>query len=194
MITMTHVIVGLGNPGKEYGETRHNAGRIAVERWRRARGWPDWRRDDKLVALVSEGRVGQEKVLLLLPETMMNNSGRSLKTLVRNRAQAARLLVVHDDLDLPLGSFKLSWNRGAGGHRGLESIIRQIKTREFNRIRIGISPKKKPSGEKTVLAHILGRWKPAERKIIDRLGKKIAAAAETLISEGRARAMNIFNS
>lgn len=173
----------MGNPGEEYKNTRHNAGRIVLERVRRVFDLADWEEDKKLKAL----RSGDKKLLLLLPETMMNNSGKSLLSLIRSKKAAAKLIVIHDDLDLPVGAFKISWNRGSGGHRGLDSIIRQIKTREFIRIRLGIG-KKQP-----ILKHILGDFKPAELKTVQSLGKKAAAAIEMVVSEGKEKAMTFFN-
>ena len=123
----------------------------------------------------------------------MNNSGKSLATLIKNKKQASRLVVVHDDLDLPLGKMKISWNRGSGGHRGLDSIIRQIKTQEFARIRIGISPKKKPATAALVLKHILGKFTPAELKIIKNLSKMAAGAIELITQVGLGQAMTLYN-
>src|SRR3989344_1787904 len=121
---MKYLIVGLGNPGEEYEATRHNAGRLAVKVIRKQFEFPDWVPDKKTLALKSEGKYEEKVVTLLLPETMMNRSGKSLASLVKNVGDARRLLIVHDDLDLPLGRFKLSFDRGSGGHRGLESIIK----------------------------------------------------------------------
>lgn len=193
---MAYLIVGLGNPGEKYEDTRHNAGRMLVQA---LAGDVEWQHDKKLNALRATGEIGGKKVIYLLPETMMNNSGKSLATLVKTKKAAADLIVIHDELDLPLGSLKLSWDRGTGGHRGLDSIVRQIKTREFLRIRVGIAPvtaggkTKKPSGEAAVLKHILGEFKPAERKVVMGWQKKIASALETMISESREKAMTLYN-
>ncbi|MCC6290499.1 aminoacyl-tRNA hydrolase [Candidatus Nomurabacteria bacterium] len=180
---MPHLIVGLGNPGEEYKNTRHNAGRIVLERVRQILELADWKTDKKWKALKS----GDKSLLFLLPETMMNNSGKSLVGLIKNKKSAAKLIVVHDDLDLPTGILRISWNRGSGGHRGLDSIIKQIKTREFVRIRLGIG-KKQP-----ILKHILGNFKPAELKTVQGLGKKVAAAIELIVEEGKEKAMTLFN-
>src|SRR3989344_7933078 len=111
---MKHLIVGLGNPGEKYEKTRHNAGRMALEYFRKERGLPEWDRDAKRDALVSKGEVGGISVELLLPETFMNNSGSSLKELrqpTTNNQQITNLIVVHDDIDLPIGTLKVSFNR-----------------------------------------------------------------------------------
>ncbi len=168
-------IVGLGNPGKEYAGTRHNAGREAV--------------------LALEG----VKAKLVMPDTFMNKSGDALKPLIKNAKQAEQLVVVHDDLDLPFGSFKISYDKSAGGHRGVESIIRAVKTQAFTRIRIGISPTtpsgklKKPKGEAAVEKHILDKFKPAEIATLKKLHKKINEALICLTTQGRETAMSKFN-
>ncbi|MBI2046504.1 MAG: aminoacyl-tRNA hydrolase [Parcubacteria group bacterium] len=196
---MSYVIVGLGNPGKEYECTRHNTGRIALDYFATAHDFLQWQNDRKTQALISNGTIKKEKLLLLKPETFMNKSGASVKSLITSPKKAAQLIVIHDDLDLPLGTFKIVFGRGSGGHRGIESIIRAIKTKDFIRIRIGIAPTtpsgklKKPKGEKAIIDFIIGAFKPKELEIIKKTSKLIAQAIETLIIEGRAVAMNHFN-
>ncbi len=196
---MSYIIVGLGNPGKEYEGTRHNTGRTAVDFFRTAENFPEWEHNKKLNALVSEKKIGKENVMLLLPETFMNKSGVSVKSLVKNKKQAERLVVVHDELDMPVGSFKISFNRGSGGHRGIESIKRAIKTEAFVRVRIGISPAtpsgklKKPHGEKEVNAFILGHFKPKEEEALRSVIKRVAEALKNIVEEGKERAMNEYN-
>lgn len=129
----------------------------------------------------------------------MNNSGKSVASLVKNKKDAVRLVVIYDDLDLPVGSFKISFNRGSGGHKGLESIVKALKTREFARVRVGISPAtpsgklKKPSGEKAVHDFIIGNFKDKEMEAIKKVSKKAIEAVEALITEGREKAMSEFN-
>lgn len=196
---MSYIIAGLGNPGAEYDDTRHNCGRIMLNFFAKKNDFSEWKEKANLRGLVSEGKVGKEKVVLLLPETFMNKSGESLKTAVKSVKAAERLVVVHDDLDLPLGRIKISFNRGPGGHRGVESIIRALKTEAFIRIKIGISPEtpagklKKPQGEKEVEKHILGKFKPAEQVELKKVSKRVAEALEMLIIEGREKAMGEFN-
>ena len=196
---MKYLIVGLGNPGEEYVATRHNAGRLAVEVIRKQFEFPDWVVDKKNFALKSEGKYEGQTVMLLLPETMMNRSGKSIAALVKSAKDSERLLVIHDDIDLPFGRFKLSFNRGSGGHRGLESIIKTIKTTTFLRVRIGIRPAgkkgtvKKPVGEEAIVKFILGRFRPAEFAAVKRLAKEIGEAAALWLTTGPASAMNKFN-
>ena len=143
---MSHIIVGLGNKGEEYENTRHNVGRIVLEYVRKRRKFEDFDEVNKLKALVSEGKIEKTPVTLLLPETMMNKSGISVKPLVTSIKKASKLIVIYDDLDLPLGRFKISFDRGTGGHRGLESITRHIRTNAYIRVRVGISPARRGGG------------------------------------------------
>ena len=195
-----YIIVGLGNPGEEYEGTRHNTGRIVLEALRKMHDFSEWVAEKKYQALVSEGKIGKEKVILLLPETFMNNSGKSLKNVITSEKKAETLAVVQDDLDLPLGHLKVSFNHGSGGHRGIESIIRAIKTEKFIRIRIGISPStasgklKKPIGGEAVEKHILGKFKKTEEAALKKVSKRAAEAISMVITDGLGIAMGKYNS
>lgn len=195
---MAHIFVGLGNPGDEYKDTRHNTGRMLVEWFGKSLG-AEWKLDKKLNAQVSKVKVGKTAVTLVLPETFMNNSGKSVKPLVTSVKSAEKLVVIYDDLDLPFGANKISFNRSSGGHRGLESIIKNIKTEKFARVRVGISPAtpsgkiKKPHGEDAVTKVILGKFKPDEITALKKLSKKVNEALETLVSGGLEKAMTGFN-
>jgi PTH1 family peptidyl-tRNA hydrolase len=129
----------------------------------------------------------------------MNNSGKSLAPIITSEKKAATLVVLHDDLDLPLGSHKISFGRGSGGHKGVESIIKNIKTRKFIRVRIGISPHtpagkiKKPSDEEQVLDFIIGKIKPKELDEMKKNIKEVMTIVETIVTEGKEKAMNQFN-
>ena len=199
IIVHMHYIVALGNPGEEYKNTRHNVGRIALEEFVKKNKFSDWVPDKKLKSLSSEGKIGKEKVLLVEPETFMNKSGLSLQPIITNKKRAEVLIVIHDDLDLPIGKFKISFNKSSGGHRGVESIIKAIKTEAFTRIRVGISPStpsgklKKPKGEKDVGDFILGEFKKSEVEILKKISQKVAEAIEVIITEGREKAMGEFN-
>ncbi len=200
---MSYIIAGLGNPGQEYENTRHNTGRIVLNYLYKKlpvkKFFSDWREDKKLHTLISEGVFGKEKLTLLMPNNFMNNSGQSLKPLISSKKKAAELIVIHDDLDLPLGSFKISFNKGSGGHRGLESIIKNIKTQEFIRIRVGISPVtpsgklKKPKGEKEVVDFIIKEFKPSELETIKKVSKKILEAVESIFTDGLFKAMSLHH-
>src|SRR3989344_2402952 len=121
---MNYIIVGLGNPGEEYEGTRHNTGRLTLLSAAKIFHLSDWREDKKIKALMSEGKAGKEKVTAILPNTFMNRSGAAAAPLIKNLKQAERVIVIYDDLDLPLGKIKISFNKSAGGHRGLQSIIK----------------------------------------------------------------------
>lgn len=196
---MPYIIVGLGNPGEEYEGTRHNTGRIVLETFRKKNNFSDWSADKKLKALTSDGKVGKEKVLLVEPETFMNNSGKSVAPIIKTKKAAERLIVINDDLDIPLGRMKISFNRGSGGHNGIESIKRAVKTEGFIRLRIGISAStpsgklKKPKGEQAVIDFILGDFKPKEMEILKKVAKKGSEALSTIITEGKEKAMGEFN-
>lgn len=210
-----HIVVGLGNPGEEYAHTRHNAGRIAVEYFiknaekiaekrdskkaAKATGFEEFESSKKYSSEASEGEVNGEKVLALLPDTFMNKSGKALQVLITNAKKAEKLVVVQDDLDMPIGKIKIMFNRGSGGHKGVESIIRAIKTEAFVRIKIGICPTtpsgkpKKPTGDK-LLDFIVGRFRDNEFDKIKAVSKRVAEALYVIIADSREAAMNEFNS
>jgi PTH1 family peptidyl-tRNA hydrolase len=196
---MSYVIVGLGNPGIEYERTRHNTGRILVERFGKNSNFSLWAKEKKTKALESFGVVGKEKITLILPQTFMNKSGISVKTLITSKKKAEKLVVLYDDLDLPLGKFKISFARGSGGHKGVESITKSIGTKDFLRIRVGITPStprgklKKPKGEKEVLNFIMGKFTKKEMDKLKLVSKKINQALLCIIEEGREKSMNKFN-
>ena len=173
------LVVGLGNPGEEYENTRHNTGRIMVE--------------------MIEKKIAGSKIKFVLPDTFMNNSGRAVASLIKTKKDLANLIVIYDDIDLPLGKIKISFNRSSGGHNGLGSIIRALKSEEFLRIRVGIAPAtpsgkiKKPQGEKAMINFILGEFKKPELEVLKKLSKKIGEAVETIFIENKEKAMSLYN-
>ena len=196
---MAWVIVGLGNPGDEYKNTRHNAGRMAVEHFARKNSLSEWKDDSKNKMHVAKGSVDEKAVVALLPDTFMNKSGLAVAKHVKSVKAAEKLVVVYDDMDLPLGTIKLSYDRGSGGHKGLESVARMVKTTKFTRIRIGVSPTtakgmaKKPQGEEAVLTFILAKFKPAEMDELKKIFKRTTEALDAIIAQGPMIAMNEFN-
>lgn len=192
---MNVVIVGLGNPGKEYGRTRHNAGRGAVELIAKQDDLSEFVFNKTANALVSKGA----NATFVLPETMMNASGKAVSAFIKSPKAAKNLLVIHDDLDLPLGTIKMAFGRGSGGHKGVESIMRAIKTKEFTRIRIGISgvgkkrQAKKVSGEEKVIKHVIGKWKPGEEAVLKKVLKKVAETVRLFAAEGIESATQFAN-
>lgn len=195
---MAYIFVGLGNPGEEYKATRHNTGRILLDLLGKSLD-AEWKLDKKLNAIISKVKIGKTPVTLVMPETFMNNSGKSVKPLITSIKSAEKLMVIYDDLDLPFGTNKISFNKSSGGHRGLESIIKAIKTEKFARVRVGISPTtpsgkiKKPKGEDAVTKVIMGKFKDDEIKELKKLSKKLNETLDTFVSEGLEKAMTTFN-
>ena len=192
-------IVGLGNPGEEYENTRHNTGALSVESFAKKNKLATFENNKKLKAFVTEGKIGKQKIELLLPQGFMNKSGLSIKPLITSKKKAENLVVIYDDLDMPLGKIKISFGRGSGGHKGIESIVRSIKTKDCIRIRVGIAPAtpsgkiKKIKTEQKVIDFILGDFKKKETEILKKVFKKVNEALEVIIKEGRSNAMNEFN-
>ncbi len=185
-----HLIVGLGNPGAEYAGTRHNAGFLAVEKLagRRAAGWTYQKKFNARVARVERDGT---KALLCEPRTFMNSSGEAVQPLMTfYRIAVARLLVVVDDADLPLGEIRLRPGGSSGGHHGLESIEQHLGTNGFARQRIGIG---RMAGAREITDHVLGRFRPTETTAVE---KVLAAACDQLecwLTAGIQKAMNQFN-
>ena len=195
---MSYIFVGLGNPGDEYKNTRHNTGRMMLE-WYAGAHEAEWKFDKKLNAQVAKIKVGKSPVTLVLPDTFMNNSGKAVKSLITSVKGAEKLVVIYDDLDMGFGAHKISFNKSSGGHRGLESIIKSLKIEKFARIRIGISPTtpggktKKPVGEDKVMKFILGEFKPEEITTLKKISKKVTLALDTFVTSGIEKARNEFN-
>lgn len=196
---MSYTIAGLGNPGEEYRDTRHNTGRIMLDFVAKKNNFPEFKENIKFKALVSSGEIAGKKVTLLEPNNFMNRSGVSISPVITSVKKAQELIVIYDDLDLPIGSIKISYNKSAGGHRGLDSIIKAIKTEGFVRIRVGISPTtpsgklRKPSGESEVEKHIIGPFKKPELDILKKVAKEVNEAIEVILTEGREKAMGVYN-
>lgn len=187
---MALFIVGLGNPGKEYEKTRHNVGRMVVELFAKKEGFDDFVFNKTSNALVVKGDVGGEKATIILPETMMNLSGKAVGAFVKTPKTAKNMLVVHDDLDLPLGTIKMVFGRGSGGHKGVESVMRAIKTKDFTRLRVGVAPvgkknqAKKFKDEEKVIKHVIGKFKTTEETVMKKMMKKSVEALELFATSG----------
>lgn len=195
---MSYIILGLGNPAEEYEGTRHNVGMIALDTFGKKVGASEWKKDGVRNALISKGELGGEKLVLIKPQTFMNKSGLAVKDLVGSKNKLEKLVVIHDDLDLPLGAMKIVFNRGSGGHKGVESIVRTVRSEAFTRIRIGICPttpsgKLKKPDHKKILDFIVGALKPSEMAEVKKMSKKVCEALEVLITESREKAMTEYN-
>ena len=178
------LIVGLGNPGREYEATRHNAGFWWVEEFARAHG-ASFRVDGKFHGLVARAALHGHEVHLLMPQTFMNVSGRAVSALAQfYKIEPAQILVVHDELDLPPGSAKLKLGGGHGGHNGLKDIIAQLGTKDFWRLRIGIGH---PGERGEVSNYVLNAARKEEQVLIN---EALARAQEVapLVVEGRLEA------
>ncbi len=183
------LIAGLGNPGKNYQNTRHNLGFLTLQALARRHQIPIEKR--KFESLYGSGEMLRKKVILLTPLTYMNRSGLSIGHFLRYfQIPPGHLIVVHDDLDLPWTRIRIVPKGGAAGHKGLLSIIEQLKTQEFIRIRMGIS---RPSGEIPPESYVLESFSTAEKKELPLLTDQACEAGEVLMEQGVTAAMNRFN-
>lgn len=192
-----HVIAALGNPGDKYEHTRHNAGRLLMREVLQSWSFPDMVASAKYGGEISEGTVGGKDVRVLFPGTYMNESGRSIIKSVEPK-QADTLIVVYDEIDIPLGEFKLAYGRGSGGHNGLKSVIDALNTPNFLRLRVGIAHRTlfgsvvRPTGDR-LADYVLGQLSSREEKKILGLASEAAKALEMAMTEGREKAMTMFN-
>ena len=182
------LVVGLGNPGREYEATRHNVGFAVVDFLARELGFPSWRSAGG--ARVSRGAVGREEVLLVKPMTFMNLSGDAVGSLMRYyKVGLESLIVVHDELDFEPGTVRVKTGGGHGGHNGLRSIAAHVG-RDFVRVRVGIG---KPRHATQGADYVLSGFDKSERGLVEEAIAQAAGAVKTIIEEGAAAAMNTFN-
>ncbi|MDD3925241.1 MAG: aminoacyl-tRNA hydrolase [bacterium] len=183
-----HLLVGLGNPGDKYADTRHNVGFMVMDEVLRRLSGSDYRRHCR--SLVAEERLRGERVILAKPQTFMNKSGEAVAALLGwYKVSMDRLLVVYDDLDLPLGQLRLRITGSAGGHNGMRSIIACLGRQDIPRLRIGIGA---PAGDGTV-GYVLGRFSPRERPEVELMIAQAADAVELVLEQGFEAAMNKYN-
>ncbi len=183
------IIVGLGNPGRKYERTRHNAGFMAVDEL--AKGLHVGITQEKHHALIGRARMDSEEIVLAKPQTYMNESGSAVGAILRGTYTAVSdLIVVHDELDLPIGSVRVKIGGGHGGHNGLRSIIEHAGSAEFVRVRIGIG---RPAQDMDAAGYVLSVFSADERDAAAGAVARAADAAKAIVQEGPARAMNIFN-
>jgi PTH1 family peptidyl-tRNA hydrolase len=181
------VIVGLGNPGKEYARTRHNIGFMVLDRIRRDLSLPSEK--SRFKAIVTEGMRGGEKIVLVAPQTYMNLSGHSVRE-VRSwyHLPIEQLLVVFDDMDLPFGTLRMRGNGSAGGHNGLKSIIEQLGSNDIARLKIGIGRPRSSS-----ISHVLSKFSPEEEAELPGLIDRAAEGIYCWMDHGIIAAMNDVN-
>ncbi|MFC2040125.1 aminoacyl-tRNA hydrolase [Chloroflexota bacterium] len=191
------LIVGLGNPGSEYAGNRHNVGFMVIKNL--ARRHRIQLSERRALARLGMGMVENEKIILARPGTYVNNSGESVAKLCNlYRVSFENVIIIHDDLDLPLGTIRLKMGGGPGGHNGIKSIIRLLGKREFCRVRIGIGRLEyfgtdRSGKESAVIDHVLSNFTDEERKIIVGIIPMAADAVATLVIEGLEQAMQIYN-
>jgi PTH1 family peptidyl-tRNA hydrolase len=184
-----YLIAGLGNPGSEYAVNRHNVGFRCVERLASAHQLSFDRRQKR--ASLCLGTILQRAVILAKPRTFMNRSGHAVAPLARfYRVPLERVLVVYDDLDLPLGTTRMRPSGGSGGHRGMQSIIRQFGSRDFARLRIGIG---RPPGRMDPADYVLQDFSVDEEPLVGETLERAVVAIETWLSDGIDEAMNLSN-
>ncbi len=183
------ILVGLGNPGREYRDTRHNVGFMAIDRLCATLGIQLSRLQSK--ALVGTGIFEGHKIVLAKPQTFMNLSGQAVSSLMRfYRIPQDRLMVFYDEIDLPVGTIRIRHEGGSAGNRGLESIIQQLGTQEFPRLRIGVG---RPPGQKAAANYVLKSFSKDDLEVISIVLDRTVDAARVFIREGLDAAMNQFN-
>ena len=183
------IVAGLGNPGAQYANTPHSVGFETLDALASAAGvsWDEKRQFKCLMATVS---VAGERVLLVKPQTFMNLSGESVAPVVKyHNATPADLLVVHDDIDLPLGRMRIRRGGSCGGHNGVRNIIERLGTPDFVRLKLGVGKDKS-----NVVGFVLGKFSPESRKVMDLVVAEAVKAVASVVSRGADAAMNAYNS
>ena len=179
-------IIGLGNPGEKYQTTRHNVGRIILNNWQKKEDLPPFKKNTKINALITKGN----DFTLVLPKTFMNSSGKSVKKIIK---KTENLWVVHDDIDLPLGTIRISKNKGSAGHNGIKSIIEEIKTKDFVRFRIGIKPLSHIISSENLANFVLKKFTKNELEDLKNISDKTIEILKFALKEGIEKTMNKFN-
>ena len=187
---VTWLVVGLGNPGDQYENTRHNAGFQVIDALGERDNFPVQRL--RFHALTNSVVIGGQGVLVMKPVTYMNLSGQAVGEAARfYKIPPGQVLVISDDVDLPLGKLRIRKGGSAGGHNGLKSIIQHLGTDQFPRLKVGVGGKPHPDYD--MADWVLGKLQGEDRKIMDQAAVRAAEAVECLLSQGIDRAMNQFN-
>jgi PTH1 family peptidyl-tRNA hydrolase len=187
------LIVGLGNPGRVYANNRHNIGFVCVNYFARTEGIKFDQKKGR--ARIGIGRVAGNEVVLAKPQTYVNLSGESVSQLVKKfNININDLLIIHDDLDLPLAKMRISYGSSSGGHKGVESIITELGSHDFVRLRVGIGRPTKPVlSEAEIIAYVLSDFTAEQRQTINQVIPKVSEAILCLLTEGLTPAMNRYN-
>ncbi len=193
------LIIGLGNPGKKYQKTRHNIGFRIIDEFQKENNFPEFKLSKKFNSLISENILYDKKIILAKPQTFMNNSGKAVKIMIDNlslitktaktfltpeaKKIAKGLIIIHDDIDLTFGKIKISENRGSAGHKGVQSIIDTLKTKNFIRFRIGIKQIK--AEQKTIPTErfVLQKFTKQEEQTLKQIIKKTCEGIKIRITE-----------
>jgi PTH1 family peptidyl-tRNA hydrolase len=185
------LIVGLGNPGRQYVKTRHNAGFMVVEKL--AQEWrAGWTAEKKFRARVARTERGEQKLLLCQPETFMNSSGEAVGPLCEfYQVPPEKLLVLVDDADLPFGQIRLRQRGSSGGHHGLESILQHLGTQDFPRLRIGIG--REDPGLREITDYVLAQFGTADAELLEKVLQRACDQVECWLKDGILKAMSLFN-
>lgn len=182
------VVVGLGNPGAEYSNTPHSVGFEVVDAIASEIG-AAWEPKRAFSCLMAKGSLAGRQIMLVKPQTYMNLSGNSVAPVVKySNATPADLLVIHDDIDLPAGRLRIRKGGSCGGHNGIRNIIERLGTQDFPRLKIGVG-----KDRSNVIGHVLGKFDPAARKVMDAVVAEAVKAAAAVLREGPDRAMNLYN-
>ena len=203
---MAKLIVGLGNPGEKFKMTRHNLGFRVIDKISENFNFPTMKRESKFKAEISECRISNEKILFAKPQTFMNESGQAVSQISRfYKIEPENIWIIYDDMDLPLGKLKISFNKNSGGHKGVQSIIDHLGRKDFFRFRIGTGTSQKSIKSIKLKVHkvegqscglrdfVLGKFSGEEEKNIQEAIKKTALAIEAALKENIEKAMNQLN-
>jgi PTH1 family peptidyl-tRNA hydrolase len=191
------LIVGLGNPGRKYANNRHNIGFMCLRHFAKAQGIRFDKKQGQ--ARIGTGEVAGDKVILARPQTYMNQSGQSVSRLVKKfNIDPNDLFIIHDDLDLPPGKIRIRRGGSSGGHKGIDSIIADLDSRDFIRLRIGIGRPTIIEGdtqtaEAEIIDYVLSGFTPEEKRVISRVIPGVSEAIYCLLTEGLVAAMNKYN-
>lgn len=183
------IIVGLGNPGNEYAKTRHNVGFMLVDALAEHLNINLWK--DKFNAQIAEGRIGTEKILLVKPQTYMNNSGEAVGPLMRwYKVTPEDIIVAHDDMDIPAGTIRIRKKGSSGGHNGIKSLIAHLGSENFPRVRLGVG---RPLPGWSVVNHVLALFPQEDKTAVDEAIKYLIPAVECIVNDSVDMAMNKYN-
>lgn len=185
------LIIGLGNPGLKYRNTRHNVGFLLLDM---LIDNEKWETSKKGQAKHSKREIAGEKVELIKPQTFMNNSGQAANYAIRKHdLEVGDIIVIHDDIDLPLGKIRISQGSSSAGNRGVQSIIDHLSSKDFVRLRFGVAPEERPRNFNAA-KYVLKKFSKKEQAVLDDIFDKSREALETIIKDGPKKAMNDFNS